>query len=122
MSTVEHPHLRVRSVDDVAVVGLVDAEIVFEEKVVRVIGEELFDLLDRQNHAKLLLDFSGVRYISSSMLAKLVELDRRVRQIHGRLRLCGLGPTLRDVFAVSHLDQFFEIDQDEASGLAKLSH
>jgi anti-sigma B factor antagonist len=121
MATSEHPHLRIRSVDGVAVVRLVDAEIIYEEAVVRALNNEFIDLLDRQGYTKLLFDFQGVRYISSSMLAMLVAVQRKVRQSGGRLRLCGLGPTVRDIFSVSQLDRFFEIDDDEPSALARLN-
>jgi anti-sigma B factor antagonist len=120
MSPPKYSHLRVRSVDGIAVVGLVDAEIVYEETVVRALSAEFSEILDREGYTRLLLDFQGVRYISSSMLATLAALERKVRQTGGRLRLCGLGPTLRDVFGSSHLDRLFEIDEDELSGLAKL--
>jgi anti-anti-sigma factor len=120
MSPAKHSHLHVRLVDGIAVVGLVDSEIVFEEAVVRALGAELSDLINREGCTKLLLDLQGVRYISSSMLATLVALERKVRQAGGRLRLCGLGPTVHDIFATSHLDRLFEIDEDEASGLARL--
>ena len=49
------------------------------------------------------------------MMATLAAVNRKVRQAGGRLRLCGLGPTLRDVFGASHLDRLFEIDEDEPS-------
>jgi anti-sigma B factor antagonist len=120
MSPPKHSHLRIRSVDGIAVVSLVDAEIVYEEAVVHALGAEFSDILDREGCMRLLLDFRGVRYISSSMLATLAALERKVRQRGGRLRLCGLGPTLRDIFGSSHLDRLFEIDEDEQSGLAKL--
>ena len=48
MSLPEHTHLRVRSVEGVAVVNLVDAEIIYEETVVHALGGELSDLLERQ--------------------------------------------------------------------------
>jgi anti-sigma B factor antagonist len=120
MSPPKHSHLHVRTVDGIEVVSLVDSEILFEEAVVRALGAELTDLVAHDGCTKLLVNLEGVRYISSSMLATLVALERKVRQKGGKLRLCGLGPTVRDVFSTSHLDRLFEIDEDEPSGLARL--
>jgi anti-sigma B factor antagonist len=119
MTPSEPPRLSVRVVDGVAVARLADAEILFTEAAVQALGAELFDLVDRQGHTKLVVDLTGVKYLSSAGLAKLTELDRRVRQVGGRLRLCGLGPTVRDVFRVSQLDRLFAIDEDEAASLAR---
>ena len=117
----EHPHLQVRTVDGVAVARLVDAEILFAEAAVHALGDELDDLVVRQGQTRLVLDLGGVRYMSSAMLAKLVALEQKARQAGGRLRLCGVGPTVRDILGVSHLDRVFDIDEDEQSALARFS-
>jgi anti-sigma B factor antagonist len=116
MSSVDRPHLDVRPVDGVAVVHLVNAEIIFEESAVRILADGLVELVQKGN-TRILISFEGVRYLCSSMLARLIDLDRKIRQAGGRLRLCALGPTVKDVFATSHLDRHFDIVGDESQAL-----
>ncbi len=113
-----HRHLHVRTVDEVAVVRLADPEIVFGHDAVRALGDELDNLVNRDGNTRVVLDLDGARFIASELLAKVVLLDRKARLAGGRLRLCGLGPTVRDILGVSHLDRLLEIDEDETTALA----
>ena len=58
---------------------------------------------------QLVLDFSGVDLISSSLLGKLILLLRRVEGAGGKLVLCELSPTVATVFKTSNLDRLFKI-------------
>ncbi len=62
------------------------------------------------------LDFSQVEFISSAVLNRLIVLDRAISSMGGKLVLCGLSSSLRDLFSMTRLDQVFRIvhDQDEA--------
>lgn len=62
------------------------------------------------------LDFSRVEFISSAVLNRLIVLDRAISSMGGKLVLCGLSSSLRDLFSMTRLDQVFRIvdDQDEA--------
>ena len=66
----------------------------------------------------MLLNLSGIRYLSSSMLVRLINLQKtEVVQSEGQLVLCCLTPVMRDTFRVSRLDRLFEIFDDEAAAL-----
>ncbi len=110
-------HLKVKDVDGVAVVELVDADIVYASAVVEEIGKELRSLLSDHAHTKVLLDFKNVQYISSSMLGQLARLQKEADAARAQLRIVGLGPTLKDIFQIGHFDRIFEIYDDEESAL-----
>ncbi len=118
MSPAEPPRIDVRPVDGVAVVRFRNADILYEEAAVSTLGDGLLALLRTGGHTRLVLNFDGVRYICSSMLARLLDLERKVRQAGGRLRLCSLGPTVRDVLVTGHVDRVFDIVDDEVAALA----
>ena len=59
-----------------------------------------------------MIDFTDVGLISSSLLSKLILLQRRVDASRGKLRLCELSPVLQSVFRTSNLDRLFTIDRD----------
>jgi anti-sigma B factor antagonist len=117
MSATQLKHLRLREVDGVAVVGFVNSELMYATDLIAEIGAELKSVLKDLKHTKILLDFDAVQYIASSMLAQLAGLDREVRKVKGQLKICGLGPILRDTFRIGKFDTIFSIYDDEASAL-----
>ena len=66
---------------------------------------------------RLVVDLSGVEYMDSSGLATLVEAMRSARaEPSVPMVICCLNETVRAVFEIARLDQFFEItdSRDEA--------
>jgi anti-anti-sigma factor len=92
----------------------------FEGDKVKGVADELFDLIESKGFTKLVLNLSNAYFVSSTMLAHLVKLHRRVQEIKGKLRLCCLRPVIQDAFQVSNFDKIFELFPDEASALKKL--
>ena len=59
----------------------------------------------------VVLDFDGVDFVSSSVIAKLIRL-RKLSQTDGRrVSLRRLNPDLLELFKLTRLDQIFEIDE-----------
>ena len=50
---------------------------------------------------RVLIDFSALSYISSAGLRLILVAAKRARRIEGRLILCGLSPSVREVFEIS---------------------
>jgi len=119
MTATELKHLRVRDVDGVAVVGFVDSGLLYATDLVQDIGQELKALVADLHHTKILLDFTNVQYLSSTMLAQLAHLERDVRAAKGQLKLCGLGPVLQDAFRIARFDSIFAMYDDEVSALKR---
>ncbi|MFO0889333.1 MAG: STAS domain-containing protein [Isosphaeraceae bacterium] len=117
MSAPVQKHLRVTDVDGVAVVDFVDSGLMYEAALVQQIGDELESLLRDQGKTRLLLDFSSVQYLSSTMLAQLAKLQKDVQAAKGQLKLIGLGPVLRDTFRIGHFDSLFAIYDDRTAAL-----
>ena len=110
------PNLRVRTVERTAVVRFEDAEILFEESAVRTVGRELRRLIE-EGHTRLVVNFAGVRYLSTEVLAILAGLQRKVDPVRGRIVLCGMDPLLRDMVRITRLDRFFDICDEEAEAI-----
>jgi anti-sigma B factor antagonist len=111
----------VRTVERTALVRFADAEFLFEESAVRAVGEQLDRLITVEDQRRLVLNFRGVRYMSSDMLAALARLQKRVGPAGGRVRLCGLDPLLRQMVRVARLDGVLDVCTDEAEALGLLS-
>jgi anti-sigma B factor antagonist len=108
--------LRVRTIERTAIVRFEDAEVLFEESAVHVVGQQLHRLIE-EGHTRLVVNFRGVQYLSSEVLGILAGLQRKVEQARGRIQLCGLDPLLREMVRITHLDRVFDIYGDEAEAL-----
>jgi len=62
------------------------------------VGTELTMLIDQANNPRLLVDFSNVEHLSSSALGMLLTIDKKTQQQKGQLKLCGIRPSIQEVF------------------------
>ena len=61
-------------------------------------------------HGIVILDLSGLEYISSAGLGVLLKTQKRLLGGAGKLRLTGVNRHLRDIFMYSGFDQIIEIE------------
>ena len=118
MSQAEYKQIRVRHKLDVAIVGFTTAYLQSEDDAAKA-GAELFNLVEEQEVTKMVLSFDGVRFVSSSMLAQVIKLHKVLAKAKGKLRLCSLSSTVRDVLHASQLDKMLDVYEDEAAALVK---
>jgi len=110
------PRLYIEAIDGVTVVNLAD-EMILSEEVIAELDEQLGHLVERQEPARMLINFRDVRFMSSSMLGVLAKLIRRLERSKGRLRLCGIAPELRVVFKITRFECLFDIYPDVIGAL-----
>ena len=65
----------------------------------------------------ILLDLAGVDFIDSCGLGELVASQVSVEKKGGQLKLVGLTPTLRELFATTRLATVFNIFDSEAEAI-----
>ncbi len=68
----------------------------------------------------LVLDFSGVAYISSVGLRVLLLAARQVKAQSGRIAVAALTPIVTEVFQVSHFNLVLSVYPDVAAAAAGL--
>jgi anti-sigma B factor antagonist len=105
------------SAGDVAMVQFLDKKLM-DQQVIQDLGDELFALVEKEKHQKLLLNFASVEFLVSAALNKLILLDKKVKTAGGKLILCNLKPEIFDVFAITRLTQLFVIKRTEQEALA----
>lgn len=107
--------LDIDAIGDVTIARFVDKKIL-DETNIQIIGNQLFGLVEEDGRKRIVLDFSNVEYLSSAALGKLITLDKKVKAAGGKLRLCSIRPDIYEVFAITKLNQVFDIkeDQDQA--------
>ena len=108
--------LLIQSFRDVTVVNFTDASIL-DTVQVQQIGEELYELIDDKAIRKLILDFSNVKFLSSSALGVLITLRKKSDEIKGKVLLCGMKPDLRKIFKITNLEKLFDFYENEERAL-----
>lgn len=71
-------------------------------------------------HSKILLDMSGVRYMSSAGLRLLLLLYRRIREQVGQVAIVGLTEEVRDIMSITGFLDFFSIFENRNAGMNAL--
>jgi anti-sigma B factor antagonist len=108
----------VQEVEGIKVVRFHDRQI-FDERTVREVAEAVAIAIPNDGTPiHLVLDFTDVALISSSLLSKLILLQKRVDASRGKMRLCEMSPVLQSVFRTSNLDRLFSIDRDTRAALS----
>jgi len=101
----------------ITVVTFADSKIIDEEEI-QELGQELYALVERDGHKKIILNFSAVEFLSSAALGKLIGFEKRVKQNSAELILTNIRPEIYEVFAITKLTKLFDIKDDEADALA----
>jgi anti-sigma B factor antagonist len=111
------PRIQVQDVEGITVIRFQDHQL-FDERTVRDVAEQVAAALPNDGRPiRVVLDFTNVTLISSSLLSKLILLQRRVDGTGGQLRLCEISQMLQQVFRTSNLDRLFAIDRDQRASL-----
>ena len=116
MPSTINPRVLVENVERVTVASFADVDLI-SDQVIEEVAEELNTLPEGAGLERVVLNFRGVRAMSSSMHAVLLKFSRRVAASNGRLRLCRIDPSLREIFKITRFDKIFEIHDEEASAL-----
>jgi anti-anti-sigma factor len=82
--------------------------------------ESLQQAVSDEEGRRVALDLAGVDFLSSSGVATLVGLQRRLDKTHGKLVLFSLQPMVIDLLKVTRLTQYFTFAPDEPSALELL--
>jgi len=66
------------------------------------------------------VDFTSVRAVNSSTLARMLKVRKQMAAAGGRLVLCGMNDQVWGAFLVTNLDKLFEASNSVAMALATL--
>ena len=71
--------------------------------------------------SRLVLDLSGVDYMSSVGLRVLMLVSKQARRQQGKVVVASLQPTLAEIFSISRFDRVFDVHADLREALSTLS-
>jgi anti-anti-sigma factor len=84
------------------------------------VSDELSRLLEGGHRVPLILNFENVRSLTSLMLGKLIQLNKKANARGGRLAVCGLCPDLQELFEVTQLHEYLDIHANEQDAVQAL--
>lgn len=81
-----------------------------------IVRKTLFDALKASPNVAV--NLTGVRYIDSSGIAVLIEALRESQRLRRRFLVFGANARVREVFRLTHVNQIFQVFDDEEQALA----
>lgn len=69
---------------------------------------------------RLVIDFSTVEYISSAGLRVFLVLAKRLRDLQGRLILCGMPEPVSQVFRLAGFMTLFQVEVSRQAAVARM--
>ena len=109
--------LKIADHKDIKVVDFIDSKILDEANIAE-IGQNLTGLVMAKDRPKVLLDFANVDHLSSAALGMLINVNNKVKQQNGQLRLANIKPQIMEVFEITKLNKLFKILPTRADALA----
>jgi anti-sigma B factor antagonist len=89
-----------------------------------VLGQEssglltMVDTLLASGAARIVINLDQVHYVDSAGLGALIEMHRKTKAKGGGLKLCNLGPNLRQALEMARLLPIFETCPSETAAIA----
>ena len=111
-------HLTIRQQGSITIVGFLTPSIL-DQATVNSIGAEVMELVETKGRKRLLIDLTGVKYFSSSMVGKLIALHKKMQEVRGEFKLCSIDPSIYEIFETMRLDTVFDIQPDEPTAVSK---
>ena len=112
-------YLKVQEYGDIVVVQFGVSHINDEENI-EDLGHELFLLTDQFGFQKIVLNMTGVEYITSSVVGKMITLHRKLHRNRGKMVVSDLTSGVQDVLDASRLLSYFTHCEAEIAAVALL--
>lgn len=78
-----------------------------DEDNLELMGEDLFRLVEKDQHRRIVLNLGMVEFVTSSVLGKWISLHRKLVRNSGSMVLCDLQPNVREILDASRLLTYF---------------
>ncbi len=65
-------------------------------------------MLEQFDSMRVVIDLSKVKMVSSSLLGRVVSLNKYITKNGGRIAVCGANETIKETFRITRLDEIVE--------------
>jgi anti-sigma B factor antagonist len=111
------PRISIYYAQEATVITITDEKIL-EDEDVKALEESIMPLVE--GPVTIIIDFSNVRFLSSAVLGLLIRLSKRAAEQKGKLKLCGIGSRIFEIFKITRLDEIFDIYDDAKKAMSSL--
>lgn len=109
----------IQTLYDVTVATVNDSSIIDPQHIEN-LRVTLFDLIDKQNRTKLILDITKVKHLSSAALAVLIPLQEKYAKAKGKLILVGVCDGIMKLFTITKLNKMLVFAATEEEAMSKI--
>ena len=119
MNSYHAPSYFTLAADGDAVVASFHRPQLTDEDNVEQLGHDLFALVEKEQHRRVILNLSMVNFVTSAVLGKWITLNRKLVRSGGARVLCHLQEGVREILDTSRLLTYFQTagTVDEARAL-----
>ncbi|MEN6385098.1 MAG: STAS domain-containing protein [Phycisphaerales bacterium] len=111
------PRISIYYAQQATVITITDEKIL-EDEDVKALEDSIMPLVD--GPITVIVDFSNVRFLSSAVLGLLIRISKRAVEQNGKLKLCGIGSRIFEIFKITRLDEIFDIYEDAKKAMSSL--
>ena len=113
------PKIGIEYVEEAVVVTLLLRKIL-EQADIQALQDSIMPLIEQKPAIRLVIDFSKVEFLSSSVLGLLIKISKKIYETAGELRLCCINAKIDEIFKITRLDRVFQISPDKDSAIWSL--
>lgn len=110
-------NIMIQKHSDVTLVNIHEARLL-ESRDLEALATQLYDLVDKMDRKKLIVDFSRVQFLASAAIGVVTNLHQKSVAIKGTLVLCGFRKEILKVFEIMRLTKLLRICDNEKDAFA----
>ena len=114
------PNISIKYGENVTIITFTQEKIL-EQTDINALQDSILSIVEQAGPINLVLDFSNVQFLSSSVLGLLIRISKRVYQAEGQLALCNIMPKILEIFKITRLTNIFDIYDDIETATKALS-
>ena len=114
------PRIVIQTVHEQVTVATIEDSSMIDPVHIEAVKTVLYDLIDKQNRRKLILDMTKVQYLSSAALGVLIPLQEKYKKAKGTMVLVGVSDSIMKLFTITCLDKLLNFAPTEAKALSIL--
>jgi len=102
--------IEVELANDVVIVTFIRNQL-NDRRYIDKMGDDLFELV-AQGNKKIIIDLQKVNVLLSCTYGKFIALHKKLKELGGKLVLCGIGRHIFESFEIMKLDKYFNWEEN----------
>lgn len=108
LSDFQPSYLQIIDVGEIVTIRFNDERLTDEDNIEQ-LGHELFAVVDQFGKRKVILDLTGLKMITSSVLGKMITLHRRLHRLEGKMVISNAGDYVTEILKTARLHDYFHV-------------